>query len=244
MGIQEYRKRTLPIIQKVEGQKMIDAIKVSNNGKTGISINVSIPKTCQPTKECSTYCYGFRGPITFSNSIAAQAENSVRFEYLETASQDEVDRECDQIAAVVRKEKQTWLRWNGVGDLTPGSVRVINRMVELHPEITLWVVSRKVDEVKKLSDHKSIKILFSLDRSTPDTILQRAKELRKTYKRAKFRFAFTRRDSKSVPRNVSIIFNEHIGRRKSDFADKRVCEATLPDNAHEGSCDKCRRCFS
>lgn len=241
-GIQGHRKRVLPIIQGIT--EIPSSIKVSDNGKTGVSINLSIAKTCQPTKECSEYCYGLRGPITFKNSIVSQAENTLRFQHLEIASLSDVDAECHQIAYIVKKAKQNWLRWNGVGDLIPGSVRVINRMAELHPEITQWIVSRKVEQVKGLSDHKSIKILFSLDRSTPDTILQRVKELKQTYKKAKFRFAWTRRDANPVPRHVSIIFNEHIGKHKGDWSDKRVCEATLPDNSHDGSCDTCRRCFA
>ena len=188
MGMIEFRKRVLPVINNGP-QGIPGMVKVSDNGKTGISINLSIVDTCNPTKDCMTYCYGTRGPIAFKNSILAQAANTRRFTYLETASQSEVDAECENIAESVRKGKQTWIRWNGVGDLIPGSVRVINRMAELHPEITQWVVTRKVNEAATLSDKPSIKILFSLDSSTPDTILQRAKDLRKTYKRAKFRFS-------------------------------------------------------
>lgn len=243
MTMTAYRKRVLPIIKN--GPNTIpESLKVSDNGKTGISINVSITDTCSPTKECKDYCYGTRGPIAYPASILAQAANTRRFTYLQSAPQTEVDAECEALAAVVKKGKQNWLRWNGVGDLIPGSVRVINRMAELHPEITQWVVTRKVTECATLADKPSIKILFSLDNSTPDTILQRAKELKKTYKRASFRFSWTRRDANPVPKHVSIIFNEHIGRSRGSWEDVRVCEATLPNHSHEGSCNTCRRCFA
>jgi hypothetical protein len=117
-------------------------------------------------------------------------------------------------------------------------------MAELYPEITQWVVTRKVNEAAKLSDMKPIKILFSLDTSTPDTILHQAKSLKQTYKRAKFRFSWTRRNANPVPRIVNIIFNEHIGRGRKTWESKRVCEATLPNNPHEDICNTCRRCFA
>lgn len=243
MAMTEFRKRVLPVINNAV-VKTPESVKVSDNGKTGISINLAIVETCQPTRECMEYCYGMRGPIGFKNSILAQHANTLRFAYLEAAPQSEVDAECESLVTAVRKGKQNWIRWNGVGDLIPGSVRVINRMAELHPEITQWVVTRKVNEAATLADVKSIKILFSLDTSTPDTILQRAKDLKKTYKRAKFRFSWTRRDATKVPRHISIIFNEHRGRRRGNWEDKRVCEATLPDHAHESACNTCRRCFS
>lgn len=244
MGMKEYRKRALVVLNNERKNDAPKFLRVSDNGKTGVSINLSIVDSCQPTKDCMSYCYGMRGPIGFSNSINAQSANFRRFQHLETAPLSEVDADIALITEAIRKSKQNWIRWNGVGDLIPGSVRVINRMAELHPEITQWVVTRKVNEAATLSDHRSIKILFSLDNSTPDTIVQRAKELKKTYKRAKFRFSWTRRDANPVPRHVSIIFNEHIGKRKGGWADKRVCEATLPDKSHESSCNTCRRCFA
>ena len=243
MTMVEYRKRVLPVINNAPAA-IPAAVKVSDNGKTGISINLAIVETCQPTRECMDYCYGTRGPIAFKNSILAQHANVLRFTYLATAPQSEVDAECDAIATAVRKGKQNWIRWNGVGDLIPGSVRVINRMAELHPEITQWVVTRKVNEAATLADKPSIKVLFSLDSSTPDTILQRAKELRKTYKHAAFRFSWTRRDATKVPRHIHIVFNEHTGVHKEAWKDKRVCEATLPDHPHEDACNRCRRCFA
>lgn len=242
--MQEYRKRSLAVLNNVQEKNAPASVRVSGNLKTGSSINLSITETCNPTKECSKYCYGLRGPIGFSNSIAVQHSNTIRFNYLENASQEIVDTEVHAIAAQVQKLRQDWIRWNGVGDLIPGSVRIINRMAELYPNIIQWVVTRKVLQAKNLSDKKSIKILFSLDDSTPETIKNRAIELKKTFKKAKFRFAFTQRTAVKPPRIASIVFNEHIGRHKSDWKDSRVCEATVAGKNHEMACDSCRRCFA
>jgi hypothetical protein len=233
MGIQELRKRSLPIIDIPEN------IAISSNTKTGISINLPIAKTCQPTKECKDYCYGTIGPIAFRNSLIVQERNYARFSYLETATEEEVDKECHNIAS---KVKNNWVRWNGVGDLIPGSVRVINRMTELYP-IVHWITTRKVKEASKLRDHESIRILFSLDAETPKRVLQEAMELKQSFQKAKFRFAYVRRKPEDVPSFVDIIFNEH-GKRRLNIVDERTCLATLPNTDHKNACDNCRRCFA
>ena len=244
-GLTEHRKRVLPLIQNAPAT-VPDRIEVSGNAKTGASINSTIVETCQPTGRCMEYCYGKRGPVTFKNSILLQHRNVLRFNYLETATQAEVDAEALRIAYTVLASGENWIRWNGVGDLVPGSVRVVNALARLRPDITQWVVSRKVVEVGKLEDLPSIKILFSLDETTPDTIRQRAESLASTYKRAAFRFAWTRTATSGMaPPNVSIVFNEHIGKHHGAWSDDvRVCAATLPGNTHTDTCATCRRCFA
>jgi hypothetical protein len=244
MAYSEYRKRVLPVINN-NPVAALEHVRVSNNGKTGISINLSIVETCQPTKECMSYCYGMRGPIGFKNSLLSQHANTLRFKVLETSSQNEVNKEALNIAKEIDKSKKNWIRWNGVGDLIPGSVRVINALSNLRPDIVQWVVTRKVEEVKNLLDSKAIKVLFSVDTSTPPQILERAKILKRSFKKAKFRFSWTRRDETIPPKFVHIVFNEHRGRKRGNWNDdSRVCEATLPEKPHEDICNSCRRCFA
>ena len=243
MSFTTHRKRALTVIQDAPALTPSE-IRVSMNSKTGASINLAIVETCNPTDKCKDNCYGQRGPIAFRNSILVQHANVVRFNYLETAPQSEVDAEALRIARTIDKGGTNWIRWNGVGDLIPGSVRVINAIARLRPDIAQWVVTRKVRECATLDDVASIKILFSLDETTPDTILQRAKELSGTFKVAAFRFAWTRSDANAVPAIVDIIFNEHIGRKHTAWQDERVCEATLPNHTHTDTCNTCRRCFA
>lgn len=244
-GLSEHRKRVLPLIQNAPAT-IPSHIEISSNAKTGVSINSAIVETCYPTKRCSEYCYGKRGPVTFKNSILLQHRNVLRFNYLETANQSEVDMEAHRIAATVTASGNNWIRWNGVGDLIPGTVRVINAVAELHPEIIQWVVSRKPREVAMLSDHPSIKILFSLDESTASVIRERAENLQATFKRAAFRFAFTRTaTSGQASEKIDIVFNEHIGKHHGSWNDDaRTCHATLVGNTHTDTCNDCRRCFA
>lgn len=124
-------------------------------------------------------------------------------------------------------------------------MRIINEIAQREPKLTLWVITRIPDMAAKLQDLKSIKILFSLDASTPEIITQRAKELKRSFKHAKFRFSWVRDTARKAPRIANIIFNKHIGRKKEAFSsDERTCHATLPNHNHSNSCDSCRRCFA
>lgn len=244
MTVQSLRKKFLPVIQDSQIE-MSDSIQISSNGKTGHSINLSILETCQPTKECSKYCYGIRGPSAFSNSIKAQHRNTLRFQYLETAPFHVILEECEKIYSVLNKSGKNWIRWNGVGDLIPGSIRVINAFAEIYPDIIHWVVTRKVREAAQLKDLSNIRILFSLDKSTPEKIKNEALNLSKNYKNGIVRYSWTQRDMERAPEYIDIVFNEHILRKRSVFnQDFRVCEATLPNHSHLDSCNSCRRCFA
>lgn len=240
MGVKELRKRYLSVIH--DNQREIGPVSVSSNTKTGHSVNLAIVGSCQPTKECERYCYGLRGPIVFKNSLLVQHNNLERFKVLEKASEEEVEREA---RSIIRQLKgAAWVRWNGVGDLVPGSVRVINAIARLYPNVTQWVVTRKPEQVQTLQDSPSIAILFSLDKTTPEKVLQKALSLQKTFQKAMFQFSWTQTEENDIaPDCVSIVFNKHIGRNAKDWNDSRVCHATVKGNSHEGSCDECRRCF-
>lgn len=241
--IQAFRKRYLSVIQdNAENARSTGSVKVSGNTKTGVSINVPIIGTCTPTKACGAYCYATKGPIAFPASLLSQERNLQRFNELENANEAEVEKEAKNIMKQVGAA--SWFRWNGVGDLTPGSVRVINAIARLYPNVTQWVVTRKPALAATLSDSKSLAILFSWDETTPAAIKIRSLEVSKAFKQALFQFSYTRLSENDVaPKEVSIIFNYHAGRSRKAWKDARVCEATLPDHEHENACNDCRRCF-
>ena len=242
-GIKGLSKRYLEVIQ--ERKPELDGrvrVKVSSNTKTGASINLAIMGSCTPTKACERYCYGARGPIMFTNSLVSQAENLSRFNYLETASQSTVDREADYI--VQQLGRKQWLRWNGVGDIVPGSARVVNAISKRHKNIIQWVVTRKPDMLELLEDAESLAVLFSLDSTTPERVFSEAEKRKQRFSKALFQYAWTQtEETDKAPPHVSVIFNVHIGRKGNDWKEPRVCEATLPSTDHANACDSCRRCF-
>lgn len=249
VGFIRMRRRFLPMLQERQATVGIpEKIYLSSNTKTGISINVSIAGTCNPTKLCMSSCYAMRGPMVFSESQKRQTENFILFQYLETAPESEVVRIVHELAKDVQRGRnpQNWFRWNGSGDLIPGSVRVINKFAELYPNIIQWVISRKPAMIETLADHPAIRLLVSLDETTPMDIKLRLLATKKRFKRTHTKFSYIRtsEDQKINVRQVSIVFNEHIGLKKVNHKDSRTCPATTKDASHEGACNKCRKCFS
>lgn len=222
---------------------------LSDNDKTGHSINVPIPLTCHPTAACSKYCYGMSGPIAFPMSLVRQAQNWMRFEYLAKASVSEVNQEADRIAGAMLYAQQDFLRVFGVGDLQPGSVRFINALARRHPTLTLWVSTRRTDLVDGLRPAKNLHIMLSTDATTPEKELKRMRRFIQR-RRPQAYLAFVQRSvDERPPKDAAVVFAEHkAGGRRSlwtkEEADTRTCPATINGGtAHTDACARCRFCF-
>jgi hypothetical protein len=157
-------------------------------------------------------------------------------------------RKVFEVAAALYAELprgRNWLRWNGVGDLTPGACRLINALTDNFPDLILWVVSRKADQVATLQDRPSLRLLLSLDHSTPPSAAKALREVAKRFVHATARLAYTRVALDDVPpEDVDIVFNKHNGGRKYNWWHANVCHATLPGKEAKNACDSCRRCFT
>lgn len=117
------------------------------NTKTGFSINLPIHGTCIPSKVCIDICYAAKPgkPITWNNSLL---KNLRVLNYFKSTSTQEA---ADRIWKEYVGRKMTFIRWNGVGDLIPETVKVINLLNEQHPDMVQWVVTRKPLMAKELS---------------------------------------------------------------------------------------------
>lgn len=224
------------------------SLYVSNNDKTGFSINTPIALTCRPTKLCAQTCYALSGPIAFPTAVARQAQNWLRFEHLEDASQAEVDREADRLAALILPH-QDWLRFFGGGDLQPGSVRLINAVVKRCPDLTLWVATRRLDLAEGLNGGRSLHLMLSTDRTTTPDFWKKARvQIAKRRGQAFIAYVQEKADE-TVPDDVLVIFAMHRpgGWRapwSGEAKDARLCPATIDGGApHKDACDSCRRCF-
>ena len=228
------------------------AVYLSNNSKTGLSINVPPPLTCRPTKACIGFCYAATGPVSFPLSIVRQAQNWLRFEYLARASADEVADEADRIAGKMRFEGQDWLRVFGVGDLQHGSLRLINALARRHPELTLWVSTRRWDLAKKLSRKPNLQVMLSIDSTTQNRDLQKAKQMLKE-RPGQALLAFVQcEEGEKSPLKADVVFPVHRGSKRAAWTrpfpgsrrERAWCPAVLDDGEpHKNACDKCRRCF-
>lgn len=242
------RKRHLNIVTDVDTEPIIKKLHLTENSKTGFSVDFPPHLTCTPTAVCSgeaehsASCYALSGFMSFPNAIAWHVRNQRFLESLKTKR--DFQRAAENLYGDLPRSLD-WLRWNGAGDLTPPAVRFINTFLDVAPDIRLWVISRKPREVSKLADKKNLKVLLSLDHSTPKKTKERLIELTKAFKRAKIRLAYTRTHEEDIPpKGVLVVFNKHGGGNRNDWKHKAVCPATLPEGPHEGACDECRRCFS
>lgn len=222
---------------------------VSTNDKTGYSINTPIAETCRPTEACAKYCYGNTGRISMSGALRRQYENFVRFQTLERASKRDLEDEADRVFHAVYPQ-QTFLRFFGVGDLTPGAVRLINVLAKRHPRLALWVATRKLELAKKLVRSPNLHIMVSLDASTKGDEFHEYWNFIQARGPLAFAAYVQQHKNEAVPKWAEVIFAEHKpgGNRApwtEDSDDWRLCPATVVDGAdHNGACFRCRYCFT
>ena len=87
---------------------------LSMNKVTGASVNFPVSETCQPSKVCANTCYALRGPITWPASLKKQQLNLLTCQDKTLEFAEAIIERCRK---KILKDKQFFLRWNGVGDL-------------------------------------------------------------------------------------------------------------------------------
>jgi hypothetical protein len=243
------RARHLAVIQSVEAEPLPDALHLTKNSKTGCSVDFPVHTTCCPTRVCmgsgdnSARCYALGGFMNFPNAVRQHALNQRLVDSLIDASPRTVKAVADRLWAQIPRGRN-WLRWNGAGDLSPGACKVINALTRDHPDLLIWVISRRPDMIRLLADRAALRLLLSLDHSTPPATAQKLRSFKSKFKRAAVRFSYTRvSEEDKPPGDVAVVFNKHVGPTFNAWAHRKVCPASLPDTEHEGACDPCRRCF-
>lgn len=234
----------LPVIQELPSRLFI-----SRNDKTGYSLNVPIAETCKPTEACSRYCYGNNGPISWDKALGKQYENHRRLEYLRGAPKRELELEAD--LAYHHVYPMNFFRLYGVGDLTEGGVRFINVLAKRHPDLTLWVATRKIELARKLVFADNLHIMASLDATT------KGEDVHATYAFLQARnghglAAWVQQSAdEKIPSWVKVVFPEHMRERRAPWTadkktrDPRSCPATVVGGVpHKNACENCRFCFS
>ena len=213
-------------------------IPLSDNAVAGPTISVPIAGTCQPSKVCAKDCYAASNTQATPESIAKQYRVQHSMEADPVAFAERVIREYD-------KKKLTYLRWNGVGDLSLAAVASINQIIKTRPDITLWIVTRIPHVAAQIEHGPNAYIHFSLDRASID---RRDAFLAVPPKSQNYFFSYQCEkgevppDSRSL--GVSVIFHRRYKPAAgSNIADPATCPLnTLADCT--GACNACRRCFN
>src|SRR3972149_9994216 len=96
---------------------------LSTNPKTGISLNFPLIN-CQPTKNCSKYCYASYGPISSNNSI-------VKTIGIHNAILKKPELTAKKIESEIRFSKHP-LRISGTGEIIPEYKPFIEALLNLN----------------------------------------------------------------------------------------------------------------
>jgi len=243
------RRRHLSIIKEAAKEPLPRTLHLTDNGKTGVSVDFPPHVTCNPTRVCmgegrqSASCYALSGFMTYTNSVRCHARNYRLAAHLETAPYREVARVADDVWNRLQRGRD-WIRWNGAGDLFPGACRIINAFTRRHADIRVWVTTRKPDMVALLRDRRSLYLTLSIDKSTPVKVGISLREQAARFKHAQAKLSYTRvAEDDHPPFDTWVVFNKHVGGTRYAWDHPSVCPATLPEASHENACDKCRHCF-
>lgn len=205
---------------------------VSTNSKTGISLNFPVSATCRPTKICAKICYACR-PQSRLMMTPALRKAWTTYYFFE-------DNDLKTIAERLNKEYTKYqkrlglkaLRWNGVGDLFPKAVDVLNYMAPRY-DIVHMVFSRRPDMVNTVDVHPNLAVNFSLDESNWSKWV--------LITRPQTNFTYLRTSDFVPDAPIDVVFRQHIG-WKDISAHKADCPADDHSIDHALACVKCNRC--
>ena len=132
---------------------------LSENSKTGCSINLPIKGHCHPTKTCAKHCYAKSGHTRLPQSQKKQIWVSL---YLTGKNLSNLIVECKSHTAV---------RLSGTGDLNINHVPAIKSLAKHCPNTQFWGMTRKVDIANALNNQlPNLHLLLSVDNSSPKSV--------------------------------------------------------------------------
>ncbi len=132
---------------------------LSENRKTGCSLNLPIKGHCRPTKNCSRTCYARCGHTALPSNLKKQAWVS---EYLKGPDISGLIQEC---------RSRTAVRLSGTGDLLMEHVPNIRRLAKFCPATMFWGMTRKLEIANALNGHlPNLKVMVSVDSSSPEAV--------------------------------------------------------------------------
>lgn len=211
-----------------------DESPLSVSGITGYAVNVPIATTCQPTKVCTDTCYAATGKTMWPDALRRQARVQVLQDAAPRAFARRVVEEYDRLGL-------SFLRWNGVGDLTEGAVEAINHIGVQRPDVVLWVVSRKPALAARIEEAPGVYLQFSLDRSS---LRRRDEFLAASPQTSRFFFSYQGAPDESVPElpGVSVVYHHRYRPQEGWVLQPSDCPLNGATDC-AGMCARCRRCF-
>lgn len=130
---------------------------LSDNRKTGCSIDLPIIGHCRPTQRCFRDCYAKRGPQVYKNSIRKHQWLTT---YLSGTNISRLIQECARKPAV---------RLSGSGDLLPAHIPNLIRLASACHGTRFWGMTRKLEIARAINKAQlpNLKILVTVDATSP-----------------------------------------------------------------------------
>ncbi len=234
----------------------LDSLRVGNllsvNGKTTVSLDLPVGHTCQPTVLCAAACYasGPTAATAWKKSLRKRLRNLLYFQHEETGKA--VARLSKSFASkqrfwAKRGLKLDFFRINGTGDLFPELIPVLNGFAMMHPDVRVWIVTRRIELAAEVLPLPNVFLQLSLDATTPLDVEGAARQLIVTHPRAYTSFLRTKHDDDT--RGAAIVFNEKKteGLPYNRVTDCPVDSGKLSLGNKRGvggtACSRCRKCF-
>jgi len=196
---------------------------ISENKKTGCSINLPIKGHCRPTKRCKADCYAKSGHTALATNLRKQAFIS---DFLKSDDITPLIYECKRF---------TMVRLNGTGDLLRDHIPNMLSLAEACPQTEFWGMTRKINIAKALNNKlPNLSLLVTVDATSPQSIWN--------YQGA---LCFgPRRPEDAVPddeRIVTVFPRHHAGRIIGNVPlNKKDCPAVRHT---VNGCAECGRCW-
>lgn len=209
---------------------------LSRNAIAGATLDVPIEGTCKPSKTCVKDCYAASSRQAMPRMLAHQYRVQHSMDADPAAFAQRVMAEYDNLGL-------TYLRWNGVGDLSESAVHTINWIGQNRPDAVLWVVTRKPELAARIEHFPNIYVHFSLDSSSLD---RRDQFLALQPRSRNYFFSYQCERDELPPANVqaSVVFHRRYKLVKgSDPANPALCPLNLLTDCTD-ACANCRRCFN
>ena len=130
---------------------------LSENSKTGVSVNLPIVGHCRPSTLCQEKCYARRGHVAFPAPRRKQRWVS---HYLAQSNVSDLITECRNYQAV---------RLCGTGDLKNEHIPQILNLAHECSTTHFWGMTRKPEIAEMLNFQlPNLKMMVSIDRSSPE----------------------------------------------------------------------------
>jgi hypothetical protein len=156
---------------------------------------------------------------------------------LEKTIAKNIDLAVKSLEKEIKTKSLADVRYSGGGELSSHGILLISKLSELLPDVIFWGFTRRIEIAEKLEELRpNVKFIFSLDSSTPKSVLNAMKD--KGWKTS----WLYESNQDEIPENVHVIFRNHKHGKVDDslINKKAECPAIINSSL---KCKDCGHCF-